>query len=114
MEDFMIPEEKIAPVTRALREAFGVPDFENIRQLTKGNATTRVFRIVVHGSPYLLKIIMRTDDPTRHYICIMAQNNRLWARLCAAMGRPSTLAATFTLRLATAHGTETQTLATAS
>jgi crotonobetainyl-CoA:carnitine CoA-transferase CaiB-like acyl-CoA transferase len=24
----------------------------------------------------------------RHYICIMAQNNRLWARLCAAMGRP--------------------------
>ena len=23
----------------------------------------------------------------RHYICVMAQNNRLWARLCAAMGR---------------------------
>ena len=25
---------------------------------------------------------------TRHYICIMAQNNSLWGRLCAAMGRP--------------------------
>jgi crotonobetainyl-CoA:carnitine CoA-transferase CaiB-like acyl-CoA transferase len=24
----------------------------------------------------------------RHYICVMAQNNRLWSRLCAAMGRP--------------------------
>jgi CoA:oxalate CoA-transferase len=24
----------------------------------------------------------------RHYICVMAQNNRLWTRLCAAMGRP--------------------------
>jgi CoA:oxalate CoA-transferase len=24
----------------------------------------------------------------RHYICVMAQNNRLWARLCTAMGRP--------------------------
>ncbi|HEY2106160.1 MAG TPA: CoA transferase [Candidatus Binataceae bacterium] len=25
----------------------------------------------------------------RHYICIMAQNNSLWTRLCAAMGRPA-------------------------
>ncbi|HEV3114342.1 MAG TPA: CaiB/BaiF CoA-transferase family protein [Candidatus Binataceae bacterium] len=24
----------------------------------------------------------------RHYICIMAQNNNLWTRLCTAMGRP--------------------------
>jgi aminoglycoside phosphotransferase (APT) family kinase protein len=67
MEDFMIPQEKSAAVTRGLLQAFGVTEFEEIRMMTKGNATSRVFRIVVRGSPFLLKIIMRTDDPTRHY-----------------------------------------------
>ena len=27
---------------------------------------------MVRGTPYLLKIIMRTDDPTRHYTCMKA------------------------------------------
>src|SRR5258708_35101676 len=67
MEDFMIPQEKSAAVTRALHDAFGVTEIEDIRMMTKGNATSGVFRIVVRGSPFLLKIIMRTDDPTRHY-----------------------------------------------
>jgi len=72
MEDFMIPQEKSAAVTRGLLEAFGVTEFEDIRMMTKGNATSLVFRIVVRGSPFLLKITMRTDDPTRHYICMRA------------------------------------------
>ena len=63
----MIPQEKSTAVTRGLREAFGVTEFEHIRMITKGNTTSRVFRIVVRGSPYLLKIIMRADDATRHY-----------------------------------------------
>jgi thiamine kinase-like enzyme len=70
MEDRMIPQEKSAAVTRGLREAFGVTEFEDISRITKGH--NLVFRIVVRGSPYLLKIIMRTEDPTRHYTCMRA------------------------------------------
>jgi hypothetical protein len=72
MEDFMIPQEKNAAVTQGLREAFGVTEFEDIRELTGERGQNPVFRIVVRGSPFLLKIIMRTDDPTRHYTCMKA------------------------------------------
>jgi aminoglycoside phosphotransferase len=67
MEDFMIPQEKSAAVTRGLIQAFGVTEFEDIRMITKGQTTSLVFRIVVRGSPFLLKIILRTDDHTRHF-----------------------------------------------
>jgi len=68
----MIPQEKCAAVTRALHEAFGVSEFEDIQPITKGHTSSLVFRIVVRGRPYLLKIITRTDDPTRHYECMKA------------------------------------------
>lgn len=68
----MIPEEKTAAVTRALSEAFGVTTYQDIRMMTRGNATTRVFRIVVRDTPFLLKITMRTDDATRHFACMRA------------------------------------------
>src|SRR5262249_18434381 len=45
-------------------------EFEDIHRITKGNNTCRVFRIVVRGTPYLLKVILRTDDATRHYACM--------------------------------------------
>lgn len=67
----MIPQEKSAAVTRALREAFGVAAFEDIRLLSDG-LTSLVFRIVVGGSPFLLRIIMRPIDPARHYTCMRA------------------------------------------
>lgn len=63
----MIPDENIAAVTQALREACDITEFEAIEQLTKGHTSSLVFRIVVRGTPYLLKIIVRPDDPTRHY-----------------------------------------------
>jgi aminoglycoside phosphotransferase (APT) family kinase protein len=68
----MIPQEKSAAVTRALQEAFGISTFEDIRRLTGGHTSSHVFRIIVRGSPYVLKIIMRTDDPTRHFTCMKA------------------------------------------
>ena len=70
----MIPQENTAAVTRGLREAFGVTAFEDIRMLTKGHTSSRVFRIVVRGSPYLLKIITRTDSigPARNFTCMRA------------------------------------------
>jgi aminoglycoside phosphotransferase (APT) family kinase protein len=64
----MIPGEKNAGVVRALRETFGVTEFEDIRKMTEGLSSDLVFRIVVHGSPYQLRIMTRIDermDPSR-------------------------------------------------
>jgi len=68
----MITQEKLAAVTRGLSEAFGVTELEDIRVLTGGLTSSLVFRIVVRGSPYVLRIIMRTDDPAVHYTCMRA------------------------------------------
>lgn len=71
----MFPEEKHAGVAHALREAFGVTEFEDIRRMTKGLSSDLVFRVVVHGSPYLLRIMTRTDermDPDRIFACMSA------------------------------------------
>jgi hypothetical protein len=69
----MIPEEKSAPVSRGLREAFGVEGFEDIRRMTKGHTSALVFRIVAKGTAYLLRIMMRKDTmiaPTRQFSCM--------------------------------------------
>jgi hypothetical protein len=71
-EDFMIPQEKSEVVTRGLREAFGVAQFEDISKMTGGFTSSLVFRIIVRGSPYLLKIITRAEDPTRHHTSMKA------------------------------------------
>lgn len=68
----MILQEKSAAVTRGLREAFGLTEFEGIRMMTQSHTSSLVFCIVVRGSPFLLEIITRTDDPTRHYTCMKA------------------------------------------
>jgi hypothetical protein len=70
MEDSMIPQEKSAAVARGLREAFGLRSFDDICMMTKGHTTSLVYRIVAGGSPFLLKIIVRKDDPTRHFTCM--------------------------------------------
>lgn len=67
----MIPQEKSEAVTRGLREAFGVTGFEDIRVI-KDLASSKVFRIIVRGSPYLLKISTRASDSARHYACLRA------------------------------------------
>ena len=68
----MIPQEKIAAVTRALNEAFGVAAFDHIRDLTERPGSNRAFRIVVRGSAYLLRINTRAGDMTRHFSCMQA------------------------------------------
>ncbi len=71
----MIPEEKSAPVFRALHEAFGQTDLEEIRRITRGLSSDLVFRIVVKGSPYLLRVMTRIDermDPHRIFACMRA------------------------------------------
>ena len=69
---FMIPQENSEAVTRGLRQAFGVTEFDDISRITRGRTPSLVFRMVVRGSPYLLKIITRTEDQTRHYTCMKA------------------------------------------
>jgi aminoglycoside phosphotransferase (APT) family kinase protein len=62
-------------VIRALDAAFRGHDFEDIRLLDGGLTSALVFRIVVRGNPYLLRIITRTDafgDPTRQFACMKA------------------------------------------
>jgi aminoglycoside phosphotransferase (APT) family kinase protein len=69
----MIPEEKNAVVARALQETFGVTEFEEIHGMSKGLSSNLVFRIVVHGSPFLLRIMTRIDernDPRRQFACM--------------------------------------------
>ena len=71
----MIPEEKHAGVARALRETFGVTELEDISRMTKGLSSDLVFRIVVTGSPFLLRIMTRVDernDPVRVFACMKA------------------------------------------
>ena len=67
----MIPPEKSEAVTRGLHEAFGLSEFEDIRMI-KDLASSRVFRIVVRGSPFLLKISTRTSHPALHYASMRA------------------------------------------
>ncbi len=69
----MIPSERSAAVTRALREAFGVTEIEDIRKVANdGFSGALVYRIVVRGSPFLLRIITRTNDSTTsdHFTCM--------------------------------------------
>lgn len=71
----MIPHEKTTAVFRGLREAFGATTIDHIRRITKGLSSDLVFRIVVQGSPYLLRIMTRIDerlDPGRIFACMSA------------------------------------------
>ncbi len=75
----MVPKEKRTAVARALEEAFGERDFEDIRRLTAGLSSALVFRIVMRGRPCLLRVITRTDamaDPTQQYACMRSAADR--------------------------------------
>jgi thiamine kinase-like enzyme len=74
-EDLMIPEAKQPAVTRALRATLDTEHVDDIGLLAGGLTTALVFRIVVRGTPYLLRLITRTDamgDPTRQYANMQA------------------------------------------
>lgn len=69
----MIPQEKSAAVAKALSETFGVTAADEIREIPNGTFNkVQVFRIVVRGTPYLLRVILRTEDPTCHFTCMSA------------------------------------------
>jgi aminoglycoside phosphotransferase (APT) family kinase protein len=71
----VIPQEKQPAVARALEEALGVSEFDEIRPLTGGLSTARVFRIVVRSRPYLLRLTMPgapSGDPAGQFACMQA------------------------------------------
>ncbi len=68
----MIPHEKSAAITLGLQEAFGVAEFEEIRDLTERPGSNRAFRIIVRGSAYLLRINTRPGDMARHFTCMQS------------------------------------------
>lgn len=82
---FMIPSDKRLAVKKALQTAFNVDGFEDIQQLTKGLSGALVFKITVHGNPYLLRVVTRTDDfgdPTFYYGCMqVAAENEVAPRI---------------------------------
>lgn len=69
----MIPKEKSADVARALGEALGTTDIQDIQQIPTGPSPELFFRILVKGSPYLLRIMTRLNeqnDPARIFTCM--------------------------------------------
>jgi thiamine kinase-like enzyme len=70
----MIPQEKNDAVLHGVQEAFGATAIEDTCRMTKGLSSDLVFRIVVQGSPYLLRIMTRIDerfDPRRIFPCMI-------------------------------------------
>lgn len=68
-----IPEAKIAAVEKALQTAFNTTTIEDIELLTGGLSGAIVYKIIVGGKPYALRLIMRIDplnDPMRQYTCM--------------------------------------------
>lgn len=65
----MIPEIHQEAVTSALHGAFGVRTPDEIQPLTDGMSQSLVYRIIVAGRPYVLRIHLRTNasQPTRHF-----------------------------------------------
>jgi len=61
-----------------LQEAFGTTTIDDISKMTRGLSSDLVFRIVVNGSPYLLRIMTRITeqmDPNRIYACMRAASD---------------------------------------
>jgi len=74
----MIPQDKNAAVSRGLLEAFGTTTIDNLSRMTRGLSSDLVFRIVVKGTPYLLRIMTRINeqmDPHRIYACMTAASD---------------------------------------
>ena len=81
----MIPQEKSAAVFRGLQAAFGATALEDICREGSGLSSDLVFRIVVQGSAYLLRIMPRVDermDPGRIFACMSTAAKQDLRRAC--------------------------------
>jgi len=82
----MIPREKSNAVARGLSQAFGTTTIDDVCRMTRGLSSDLVFRILVQGSPFLLRVMTRIDernDPTRLFTAMKAATDtglapRVW------------------------------------
>ncbi|HTE49686.1 MAG TPA: phosphotransferase [Kofleriaceae bacterium] len=69
----LIPEPKREPVLAALRASFDTDVIDHIEPLGGGLSAASVYRVVVVGRPYLLRLVTRVNafnDPARHFACM--------------------------------------------
>jgi thiamine kinase-like enzyme len=69
----LLPSPKVAAVEKGLQSAFATTSVDSITPLAGGLSTALVYKIVVHGKPYVLRIIMHVDalnDPARQFTCM--------------------------------------------
>lgn len=68
-----IPETKAFAVERALQKTFNTTTFDSVALLTGGLSSALVYKIVVQGKPYVMRLIMHIDpmsDPARQFTCM--------------------------------------------
>lgn len=73
-----IPETKLGAVASALEEVFGVAEVDDLVLLAGGLSSALVYKIVVCGKPYALRLIMQVDplsDPARQHACMQIASN---------------------------------------
>src|SRR5579862_6509556 len=69
----IIPENKREAVKSALQNAFDTDQVETIELITGGMSPALVFKLTVNGAPYVLRLIVNTDDvnnPGRQFACM--------------------------------------------
>jgi hypothetical protein len=69
--------EKSAAVLRGKREAFDTTAIEDIRRMNKGLSSDLVFRIVVPGISFLLRIMTRRTTGMTRYLLSPERVRRL-------------------------------------
>ena len=69
----ILPPQRVSAVEKALQCTFGTAEIESITPLAGGLSSALVYKIVVSGKPYLLRLMMHTDalsDPARLFTCM--------------------------------------------
>jgi len=73
----VIPTEHAPAVTRALQSAFNTDTYDEIHARAGGLSPSLVYRIVVKGRPYLLRIISKQawGDPSKEFAAMQAASD---------------------------------------
>lgn len=73
MMNTLIPEVKWAAVQQALQTTFNTTTIDALQLMTGGLSSALVYKMVVDGKPYLLRLMMAIDelrDPARYITCM--------------------------------------------
>ncbi|MCE7983523.1 MAG: hypothetical protein DYG89_20310 [Caldilinea sp. CFX5] len=71
--NMLIPEVKRDAVQRALQATFNTTTIDTLELLAGGLSSALVYKMVINGKPYVLRLMMATDelrDPARYITCL--------------------------------------------